>query len=508
MRATPSLLLAGVVAGLAGCAALPKVVDRPQSRALDDTDSTALGRLYWDAETSHAGESGFVLLEDGRRSATARVALIDIAERTIDVQTFTWNRDVIGRVFWSRLFRAAERGVRVRVLVDDLEMDDGHFGPPTPANFEVRVFNPFAQRKLFRFLELLRRFATLNRRMHNKLFIVDNQVAFVGGRNVGDEYFGLARSYNFRDLDVMAVGPVVAQASNAFDEYWNSPWAFPVSAFEKISPAETARRKERMHAALMESTLQYPYPLDLPPAEIFSLLGALRDELCWGAGEVLWDPPSKLLARHDGDGPPGLKMLELGGQARREVVIESAYFVPRLDLLGIRAIARRGVDVHILTNSLDSTDRVTVHAGYQRVRRSLIDSGVKLHELRPDAAIRRLHIFSPSRDSRLGLHAKVAIFDRETLLIGSLNLDPRSHYLDTEVVLVAHCPRLAERAFALVAPDFDPGNSYFVTVGPNGGLEWIDRESGSLHRSGFEPHVFLRKLEVILLALLPIDSLI
>src|SRR5579883_1435894 len=219
---------------LAGCAALPPLSPRPPCHALADTDGTALARLFAAARAAHPGESGYALFDDGRASATTRFDLAAVAERSIDLQTFAWSDDVMGGATWSALLGAAARGVRVRVLVDDVALD-GRARLPCRPNLEIRVINPFAQRR-FRLFELLRRFATLDRRMHNKLYVVDGQVAFVGGRNVGDAYFGLGRRYNYRDLDVATVGPVVAQAEAAFDAYWNSARAYPASAFCDASP--------------------------------------------------------------------------------------------------------------------------------------------------------------------------------------------------------------------------------------------------------------------------------
>jgi putative cardiolipin synthase len=502
-------LLAGAAAALVlGCASLPPRIERPPSYAIDDDTGTALATLAAPALAAHKGASGYALLDDDRQAATVRMVLAEVAARTIDVQTYGWSGDVIGRVLWSQLTRAAERGVRVRILVDDMMFDGQRSRLPERPNLEVRVFNPLPGRRLFRVLELARHFAVLNRRMHNKLFIVDDAAVIVGGRNIGDEYFGLDDGHVFHDLDVLSIGPVVQQASSAFDEYWNSRWAWPIAALVRRTREAEARLERHMRAAALESIARYPYPLDLGEAKSLALLAELREHMSWGPGEVLYDSPARMAGEDGDDSAPARAMGALEALARREVVVESAYFVPHPDLPGVRALRRRGVTVRVLTNSLDSTDHVSVHVGYQRTRRSLVESGVELYELRPDAAIGARQHARPSRRGTVTLHAKVAVLDREWVVIGSRNLDPRSRYLDTEVVLAAHSPALAQRTLAAIAPDFALDSAWRVALGDRGGVVWIAREHGRIERSGFEPASLLRSLSVIVLSLLPLEDLI
>jgi putative cardiolipin synthase len=492
--------------GLFGCAELKPRPETSPSAALPPSPSTTLAQLFAPMLAEHPGETGLIPLDTGRESLTARVALCDLAERSLDIQSYVWSADTVGRVIWDHARRAADRGVRVRILVDDMTLGGRHVEALVHPNIEVRIMNPFKHRKAGRNLELLQRFGSLNHRMHNKLFIVDNQAAFVGGRNLADEYFGLNTKFNFRDLDVFAVGPAVEQASSSFDEYWNSALAYPVSLLAHGSAKARARYIAEAKDKIKEALRLCPYRVELERHHVVAVLEAHGKNLCWGRARVVWDDPVRLTGL--GGLPPGgpsLAVTQLAKAAQRDILVEAAYFVPDRGMTLIAPVLRRGVVVSVLTNSLPSTDLVAVHAFYSTTRRPLIELGARLYELRPDAALREAHAVRPW-STTLALHAKVTVFDHETVVIGSFNLDPRSRHLNTEVVLIAENPALAQRIAALLETDRQPQNSWALTLGPNGGVTWIDERDGHEERTGFQPGGFWRQLREIFVALLPVHQ--
>lgn len=482
----------------AGCATLPPYVQRTPSYALPAPVDGELTRLLRPLSGLHPGETGFLPLSDGREALACRIALADLASSSIDVQTFLWPGDRVGAALWQHLTRAADRGVRVRILVDDNGRHDGNLLALAHPNIEVRFFNPWAARRLGRVLELLRRFDVLDHRMHNKLFIVDDAALLVGGRNVAAEYFGLSDGYNFRDLELLVVGAVLGEASAAFDDYWNSRWAYPASS---LAPRPSAAAGAIGGQAAVEAGVRGE-----EARAAVARFQRLRDGMMWGRGDLLWDLPDDKITAADGEArsPPLHAMRELMAGARRGIVIEAAYFAPDPELSGLREARLRGVSVALLTNSLATTNHVSVHAAYAPLRPSLLRYGVDLYELRPDAAMRSRFVTEPSPRARLGLHTKVAVFDGETVATGSFNLDPRSASLNTEVILVARCPALARAVLSLLAPDFGPANAWRLGVGPRGGVVWHLAEGTHDRVTGFEPAGLVRKVELLLLSLLPL----
>ena len=498
---------------LASCLALPtRRADDPPTYALVGTEATTLGQLFAPGATQHARASGFVLLDRGDEALRARLAAIDLAERAIDGQYFIWNGDAAGRLVIAHLLRAADRGVRVRLLIDDfhaggrdynLQALDSH------PNVEVRLYNPFERSRLTRLLQLLSAFWRLNRRMHNKLLIADNQLAIVGGRNIANEYFAVDGDYNFRDFDLLAVGPVVPQASGAFDAYWNSPYAIPVAELlhqKRLTPREVERRLSVFTGRLSKLLQRFPYPLDATRDDCLARLRGAVTQLKWGRAEVLYDDPSKvdghLKARRST--AIGRRLEQEFAATEHELVAESAYFVPSADHRSLNAMRARGVAITVLTNSIGSTDVVAAYTGYARRRRELLENGVRLFELRPDAAV-HLTAAPSRRRSRVGLHSKAMIFDRQRVFVGSVNLDPRSRFLDTEIGFLVDSPEIARQLFDDIAVDLRPENSWRLGIGHHGGVVWTGLEGDHLVRTGFEPGDDpLRALGSLMLSLLPL----
>lgn len=480
---------------------------RPETRAYPASDQGRLARIFAPPPDTPPGHSGLRLLKEGRDAYLARLGLAELAEHSLDAQYFIWEDDRIGLVLLERLMAAAERGVRVRLLIDDVHNSgrdlrlaalDAH------ANVEVRVFNPFGSRQwpLWRALELLRDFSRLNYRMHNKAWIADNSTAIVGGRNIGEHYFGLHAETNFRDLDLFVAGPAVSEISAAFDAFWNSAWAIPIASLvlKRRKPrhaARLARRLRRQIAALPG----FPYPVQLDAAE---LEARLEPDMVWAAARVVHDPPDKL-AR--GGTPVWDALNGLFAGVERECLLESAYFVPGPeDLTRLNDLSRRGVRLRALTNSLASTDVLVAHAAYAKHRPALLAAGVELHELRPDSPLGWRRLFRRRRRSRSALHAKAGVFDTRWVMLGSFNLDARSIAINTELVLIVDSPELAERLRRLMDASATPSHSWRVRT-QGRGLLWEGEGKNGSERWTREPRAgWWRRGLARLLSWLPLDK--
>lgn len=470
------LALTGLLLG--GCASVPKDHPRTVSSAYPDYASTAIGRYVEQAAARHPGESGFAIIRHGRQAFTTRAALTDLAEKTLDLQYYIWEQDATGRLLSERALQAADRGVRVRVLLDDMNFKgrdavlaalDAH------PNIEIRVFNPFALRGA-RGLEFLTNFARVNHRMHNKLLVMDNTLAIVGGRNIGNHYFQVDTQANFRDLDVAAGGPVVREISSVFDHFWNGDWAVPISVL--VERAYTEKDLQAARTTIREGIAadHYPYPVDQDVAELKSVLKAEIDKFVWAPGRIVWDDPGEIAATG------GTSRLLEGlhrrlGRLDSELLIESPYFVPRdRGISRMKELHDQGVRIRVLTNSLASNDVMAAHAGYADRRRQVLESGTELYELRADAGVikKRLAFFG----AKAALHAKVLVFDRKDVFIGSYNLDPRSADINTEAGLYIESPELAKQVVAWMDEGVLPENSYRVLLDKDGNLTWVTNDNG------------------------------
>jgi putative cardiolipin synthase len=475
---------------------------------------TRLGAACQPLASAHPGLSGVAAITDGRDAFAARALLADAAERTLDVQYYIWHNDRSGTLLVDALRRAADRGVRVRLLLDDNNttgLDAALAALDAHPHVEVRLFNPFRHRRA-RWLDYLTDFARLNRRMHNKSFTADNQVTIVGGRNVGDEYFGAGNDLEFVDLDVMAIGPVVSDVSHDFERYWTSESAQPVS---RVLPAASAAsiatavaaavRVERDpgSVAYLEALARQPFVRDL-------LQG--KTALEWVATIMVSDDPAKALGRPRGDALLWSRLKELMGAPARELYLISPYLVPGNAGRGyFSALAKRGVKVMVLTNSLEATDVAVVHAGYSRHRRSLLQSGITLFEMKrmssaPTGARRALT--GSSGSSRSSLHAKTFAIDRSRVFVGSFNFDPRSAQLNTEMGFVMDSPALAQ-AIADAFAESVPHRAYNVRLRDARRLEWIESRDGRDVAYDREPGAgFGLRLAVAAMSVLPIEWLL
>jgi putative cardiolipin synthase len=440
------------------------------------------------------------------------------------MQYYIFEDDDTGRLIAQRLLAAADRGVRVRLLLDDVGLDDKDHrffdALDVHPDIQVRRFNPFRTSnpslpsKIGQFIIEGQR---LNRRMHNKSFIVDNVVAIVGGRNIGDAYFDASVDTNFRDLDVVAIGKVVGQASAAFDKYWNSDAAFPVAAFtdRKGSDDELAvlRVQLKDHArAFAETDYAQEALQELPNGPTADR----RGQWFWGNGELLADEPEKVETSKDEPafriGPRVKTILDA---AQNQVLLTTPYFVPgKSGTEYLVGIARRGVEVEALTNSLASTDEPAAHAGYAGRRRELLEGGVKLFELRPAVGGKQpATAFGTS--SGVALHAKSIVVDKRYVFVGSMNLDQRSKLLNTEMGVIVDCPPLAAAVAEFFGKAIAPTSSFHVQLAetkdghPSGRMQWISQQDGKPVIVDNEPEATAaRKLEANLLRLLPLEGLL
>jgi cardiolipin synthase C len=513
---------------LIGCASLPTDYPRTASHALTDTAGTALGRTAARFRAEQQGASGMRLLNLGLDAFVARLALAEVAERSLDVQYYIWHDDTTGRLLTAALLRAADRGVRVRVILDDIgtSPDDARLLLlDAHPNIELRLFNPVATRSA-RMLGFIVDPARGNRRMHNKSFTADNQATIVGGRNIGDEYFEARADLDFGDLDVLAVGDVVNEVSTSFDLYWNSAATYPIRALSKaeVSAAELDAVRSAL-TAFVGSQRGEAYAQALRTSGLTQQLRA--GKLAFNAAQmrVLADDPAKV-EQDEPDKSAYLlpQMLPEFTALSREFVLVSPYFVPGDNgVENLKRLRARGVRVRILTNSLAATDVTAVHAGYAKYRRALLEAGIELYEVKASArradpkAAEAQPAAAPTKhtltgSSRASLHAKTMIFDCRRLFVGSMNVDPRSVFTNTEIGIMIDAPAVAAEACAQLTQGL-PLNTYRVELQPqpDGGarLAWVTTEDGREVRLAEEPEASAwRKFQAWLFSLLPIEPLL
>jgi cardiolipin synthase C len=505
---TAGLLL---LAACAGRIEPPGPPHRIESHALPDPQKTPLGQIFETAANKHPGLSGFDLITSGRTAFEARYAFARLATRTIDAQYYLWAGDAIGRRMLQALLEAADRGVRVRLLLDDLNLVGADLNLAVlnaHPNFEVRLFNPFDTRILPDF-DFLFDFSRLNHRMHDKAFIVDNTVAVVGGRNIADAYFSVNSSSNFRDIDVFAAGPVVRDISREFDTFWNSPWAVSIGALRQSNPnsaeLQAAERKLRVET---DGAKNFPFKTELGEPYLEHLVDTVPGRLVWGRASVLYDEPNKPATST----PRVADELrrKLAGTIHHRLLLEIAYFIPsEQGVHRLCDLVSRGVRVRVLTNSLASTDEIAAYAGYARVRDPLLRCGVELHELRPDAAfVRRDWTWLHSR-SDAELHTKAAVFDDDRVMIGSFNLDPRSRRLNTEIAILITSAPLAAKVARFIDGGMSLSNSFQLELAGDDDVVWVAEDDHHRLKFYHAPVTsWWRRLKADFLSLLPIEDLL
>jgi len=508
------------ILSLAACGGLPKGGERTASTAMKGNEGTALAAVVRPRVAAHPAQSGLHALADAHDAIAARLVLADAAQRSLDVQYFIWNKDMTGKVMIERLLRAADRGVRVRLLLDDLgtaPSDEVLLAIDSHPNIEVRMFNPVAMRSP-RLLGIVTDIGRLNKRMHNKSFTVDGQVSIVGGRNIGDEYFGAHAGANFADLDVAVIGPVVKEVSDEFDLYWNHPASIPIASLshKNITPEAMAEKRAAL-VAHRETGGQSAYAESVRESEFARQLRTRNISFSWGRATIVSDHPDKVItssAQTETHLAPQLR--EVVDKTKRELFLVSPYFVPGKQGVELLAgVRQRGSRVVVITNSLASTDGVPVHSKYKLYRKPLLQAGIELYEIKPTATNERgrraggglLGSSGGSGSSGASLHAKTFAFDRRTGFVGSYNLDPRSSKLNTEMGVLFDCPELTRRMPETLERSLDR-NTYHVELAGNR-LEWVTREGNTQVRYDSEPETSLwKRIKVSILSWLPIEGLL
>ena len=491
------------------CATIDFDAPKAASYAFTDTADTLLAERTSEFDIGEPGTSGFKMIIDGIEALGARMRLALRAERSIDMQYYLIHGDTAGAMLLDELVEAADRGVRVRILVDDvltkgtdraLSTLDAH------QNIQVRVFNPFSNR-MFRSLNFLTDFDRVNRRMHNKVFIADNLVAVVGGRNIGDEYFAAREDFNFGDLDAVALGPVVNELSAMFDLYWNHRLAVPV--YQAIGPPKNpeqalAAGRERLdkrmgelrgsrYGHLIEDYVEYRY---IDPVE-FS----------WVPYDLVYDSPDKAETAPNPDAASiRIPLREAVMDARRELIVLSPYFVPTERMFeGFRVLRDRGVEVYVITNSLSANNHGAVHAGYAPWRKKLLEIGVQLFEVRRDAQATGVDQ-SGMAESGGTLHTKAFVVDRQIFFLGSFNWDPRSAYINTEMGLILQAPEFGEEAYERMEAALDT-HTYRLVLADDGGLRWVTYDDGERVVYNKEPETsWWRRFVVGFIGIFPVDG--
>ncbi len=506
-----------LIFSMGACASLPENTGRTESYAYQDTQDTALSRAHDSRSQGHTGESGFHYLNNGLDAFVARAVLANLAERSIDTQYYMIHNDVVGSLFIDHLFKAAERGVRVRLLIDDIDQggrDSGLAVIDAHPNIEVRIFNPFA-RNVGRTSQYITGFGKQTRRAHNKSFTVDNQVTILGGRNIGDEYFNADPELAFLDIDVMSSGPVAQGVSASFDLYWNHDLSYPITTLaEELPTEEEARRRKQEFDAFVAEQYESEYMKHLRDSDLAKELAQGLLKFAWGIGDVVADDPDKLTEDTSDTKYRLIEQLRpyLEG-VQKELIIFSPYFVPgKGGVAFFQSLRDRDVRVRILTNSLSSTDVSAVHAGYSRYRKALLRMGVELYELNKELSREERKKMKQGGigDSKASLHAKAFVLDRKWVFIGSLNLDARSIVQNTEIGVVFQSPEIAEfvsdgfdskidqLAFRLELEGADNGTGRIVWHGI------VDGKQQTLYKDPYTS--FWKRFGVGFMRIMPIES--
>ena len=502
-----------------GCASLPEDFERTRSEALPDTDDTSLGRVASaslatsttmpgarDVATGASAEdvalSGFQLVSAGEEAFGTLYTLIGRAQRSLDLQYYIVADDPYAHTLLRAAREAAERGVRVRLLIDDFYttgLDNRIAWYAEHPNVEVRVFNPFAHGRAWFATRLITSIADIdriNRRMHNKLLVADNAFAVTGGRNVGAEYYQHSDRTNFLDLDVLTAGPIVRDLSATFDRYWNSGFAYPIEVF--AGPAAKTRDTidQRALADPRDPVIAATREARQLGSGFAARLDSGRLTMDQAVAELIADRPSKIgrtRPRRDGSGVMtgttiATDLLSIIATAQSELIIVSPYFVPgERGTQALRALVERGVHVRVLTNSLAATDAAIVHIGYSKYRRRLLSLGVEISELRPEPGEESVKLGALG-SSKASLHAKALIVDRKSIFIGSFNVDQRSSFENTEMGLDIESEALALQVVGILR-DRGPKSVYRVSIDAGGDLHWTAIDDGVEHVYDDEPGV-------------------
>jgi len=487
---------------LSGCAGGLEPVESP-----DEWTPPPSAALLWRTLESTRQGDWFHVLNVGSKAFDWRLRAIDSAVETIDLQTFIWDLDAVGHQVRDHLLAAAARGVLVRVLVDDsfvLDADQQLLDIDRHENIELKVFNPYKRRSSHAALRQVLNageFHRLDHRMHNKVMVVDNRVAIVGGRNLATHYFGYHENENFRDMEVVAGGPIASELAAGFDRYWNDRWSFPVEAVleQRAGPGAPAPVESG-------GTIEVGWHVEQTAQERLGDWKRLVLAAHAGQAQLVLDRPPQDNPSEEDEAPVqvGEVLVQAIDAAEEEVWLISAYLIPteRLEA-AIKRAEERGVQVRILTNSINSNNHLTAHSAYRNHVERLVKMGVDVHEVREDAKDRSLYIESPVEDKSLCLHAKILIFDDDSAFVGSANLDPRSLQINTEMGLLIESPSLNGGLRRALAPDFALRNAWHLRLNEEGRVTWVSDDTVLDHQP---THSFMRRIEDWFLSRLPLED--
>jgi putative cardiolipin synthase len=502
------ILIVGILI-LTGCATLKyPPPPTPEVHALPPATSGTLADVSLKfAKTHSLDQSGFLLLTENDAGFRWRLALIDHAVKSIDAQYFIWQNDETGKLLFDHLLKAADRGVRVRLLVDDFlfATEDRTIAAITRhPNFDMKIFNPGKIRDsiLGKMGVFLLYFKELNRRMHNKLLVADNQFAIVGGRNIGNAYFGLSRKYNFRDLDVLTIGPDVQEISDAFDKYWNNKLSYPGSAMSSEATFEEFQSKRAGLEEYLNQNKDFLASYPLRPINWEEKLMRLPQQMHTGVGHFLQDEPvtyGKETYRLE-------EMLRyLSAPSHKELIMVTPYLIPGDLLERMEKLTSEGVKIKIVTGSMGANNHTAAHSHYKKYRRPILATGAELYVFKhdPSPAIRDISDVEPIEAGFICLHVKAMVGDRQRCFIGSLNLDPRALEINTENGLYIEskglCGQLAEQFDTLMSPE----NAWRVYLNEDNQLRW---ESSSGTVSIQPARSFWQRISDFFWQLMPIEG--
>ncbi|HPY41070.1 MAG TPA: phospholipase D family protein, partial [Thiolinea sp.] len=494
---------------LTACNQLPPNTNPIPSYAWNQPEKTRLGRLVNTQARHHPHQSGFALIASGQAAFNDRIAMTELAEKTLDVQYYIWEEDTTGLLLAEHLLTAADRGVRVRILLDDNNMakrDNSIALLDAHPNIQIRMVNPFAHRNnhLLSFMTDLGR---VNHRMHNKSMIVDSALAIVGGRNIGDDYFEVDKEANFRDMDLLAAGPIVKEVNRSFDYLWNGNWSYPITILAKreFSAADLVQARVRMAAYVQAHP--YPHALDKEVGQLTQRVNQELAHLVWARGAVIDNDPVSLVKQGRGEISKAFtnKLQTLD----QELLIESAYFVgTKAGVEQAKKLIQKGVRVRVLTNSLASNDVLAAHAGYAKWRDDLLKAGVELYELRPDSKGLLLDKLLNVGESKASLHTKSFAFDKKSVFIGSFNLDPRSENINSEIGIYVESPELAKRLAAFMDRGVNPEVAWKLVLNEAGQIRWLETDRQGQHKEySHEPMTSIwQRFFAGVIRILPIES--
>lgn len=458
-----------------GCSSLPEDIKHSQE-PLSTQPVTSLSKLTnsYLAEQQDQGSSAIIVQDTGWSALSQRLSLVETAEHSIDIQYYIWNSDVSGQYLASRLIAAADRGVNVRIMLDDInlnEREDLLTTIDSHPHIEIRIFNPIPSRGFAKWFNVLGDFSRLNRRMHNKSFTVDGVASVVGGRNIGDEYFDLSNDINFRDRDALVIGLVVNDIHTSFTKYWNSRWSYPI----KLLGGEASPEPLLLNDIVIPHYKHYPA---LPEGKkiAHTFLNNLMPDMTYVNARFISDRPVPLDESNTSEPKITARFLaELAEQSEQEIILESAYLIfDDHQLASLNALANKGVQIKALTNSMASNDLITNHSGYAGRRKDMLEKGIQLFELMPETTLCNESIKDLSKcapTTPYGLHAKSIVFDRKLSVIGSFNFNLRSTYLNTESILVIDDNNIAESLADDIEKAMSDDNSWRLDL-LNNELRW------------------------------------